>query len=113
MKSCTTTIHLRGEDARNFMKAVAAERASADEGREDKKHVPILIAMEAAQRELLARVERAEADKAELVEALEQLLMAYEMILPGVAKISIPDYGLMNNAPCKASAALARVKDAP
>lgn len=67
----TTTIHLRGADARNFMKAVAADRASADEGSEENRHLPLLIAMEAAQRELLARLENAEAERDTLVGALE------------------------------------------
>lgn len=63
MKCKTTTIHLRGADARNFMKAVAADRASTDEGNEANKHVPLFVAMEAAQRELLARAEKAEAER--------------------------------------------------
>lgn len=63
MKQRTTTIHLRGTDARNFMKAVAAERAEANEGSEANKHVPLLMAMEAAQRELLSRAEKAEAER--------------------------------------------------
>lgn len=58
-----TTVHLRGTDARNFMKAIAVHNANAAEGNEGDKHLPVLIAMEAAQRELLARVEKAEMER--------------------------------------------------
>lgn len=54
---------------------------------------------------------RAEDDKAVLIDALEKMLKAYEMILPGVAKIAVQDYKLLNDAPCAATSALARVKD--
>lgn len=54
---------------------------------------------------------RAEADKAVLVEALEKLMKAYEMLLPAVGKISVPDYALLNDAPCQARAVLAKVKE--
>lgn len=63
MKQRTTTIHLRGTDARNFMKVVAVQNANAAEGNEGDKHLPVLVAMEAAQRELLARAESAEAER--------------------------------------------------
>lgn len=38
--------------------------------------------------------------------ALEKLLHAYEMLMPGIAFISVADYGLINEAPIEARKAL-------
>lgn len=48
-----TTIHLRGQDARNFMKAVQAS-VSGEEADQDKKHAPLVMAMNAEREKLLA-----------------------------------------------------------
>lgn len=42
----------------------------------------------------------------EMAQALKLMMKAYEMILPGVAKISVNDYALLNDAPCAAGEAL-------
>lgn len=54
-----TTIYLRGQDARNFMKAV---RESVDEGEisEGKKHAPLIMAMNAEREKLLAVADAAD-----------------------------------------------------
>lgn len=57
-----TTIHLRGKDAKNFMQAVT-ESVGVGEISEGKKHVPLLMAMNAERNDLLARVEKAEAQR--------------------------------------------------
>ena len=48
-----STIHLRGQDARNFMKAVreSVENGDVSEG---KKHAPLIMAMNAEREKLLA-----------------------------------------------------------
>lgn len=66
----TTTIHLRDRDARNFMKAVS-ESVNGAEASESKKHVPLVMAMNAERSALLARVEKAEAERDALIEALK------------------------------------------
>ncbi len=46
----------------------------------------------------------------ELLEALETLNKAYDQLMPGIKHISVPDYALLNDAPIKANAAIAKAK---
>lgn len=48
----------------------------------------------------------------EMAQALKLMLKAYEMILPGVAKIAVNDYALLNGAPCAARDALQEYESA-
>jgi hypothetical protein len=46
------------------------------------------------------------ASERRLVAALRQLLRAYEMVMPGIGYISVPDYKLINEAPIEAERAI-------
>lgn len=43
---------------------------------------------------------------ADCAQALRMMIDAYEMLLPGLAKISVNNYALINDAPCAARDAL-------
>lgn len=47
----------------------------------------------------------------DLVAALEMMMNAYEAVLPGIGSIVVKDYTLINDAPCAARSALARVNN--
>jgi hypothetical protein len=55
-----TTIHLRGQDARNFMKAVR-ESVGDEEDSQGKRHVPLALALTANRKELLTQVDKLQA----------------------------------------------------
>jgi hypothetical protein len=42
----------------------------------------------------------------QLVRALKDLLRAYEMLMPGIAHITVEDYALINDAPIAARKAI-------
>jgi hypothetical protein len=46
----------------------------------------------------------------DLLAALEEMLKAYEAVLPGIKFISVPNYQLINDAPCAARAAIAKAR---
>lgn len=52
----------------------------------------------------------ARSERDELAEAMRELLVAYDSILPGVRYIVIQNYAILNAAPIAARAALAKVK---
>lgn len=46
----------------------------------------------------------------DLLAALKQLMKAYESVLPGLAKIAVQDYALINDAPVAADRAIAKAE---
>jgi hypothetical protein len=50
------------------------------------------------------------ANEQRLVKALEKLLRAYEMLMPGIVHIAVQDYALINDAPREARKALAEAR---
>ncbi len=46
----------------------------------------------------------------ELLSALKHLMQAYESVLPGLAKIAVQDYALINDAPVAAERAIAKAE---
>lgn len=54
----------------------------------------------------LEKAERRAAMAGDMAQALRMMLEAYEMVLPGIAKISVSNYALINDAPCAARDAL-------
>src|SRR5258708_1056556 len=46
----------------------------------------------------------------ELLDALKQLMKAYESVLPGLAKIAVQDYALINDAPVAAERAILKAE---
>jgi len=101
-----STIHLRGQDARDFMKAIR-ESVGEGEASEGKKHVPLIMAMNAEREKLLAVADAADvvmhhyADSlfhensfGKMVDAMEPLRQALINAGYGLPKNEVPDASL-------------------